>query len=1552
MKKAKLTLKIVLTSVVSILLLTSMLLSTMLGSVNAALVKSLSKKLDFEIIPDLSFGYYLKDNVNTSGKTGAYMHTRNISQSITTLSTPGNTLYRIKVPAEEVGYYTLSFKVDFWDGNDDRSEFFVRTLDTPVGCQVLHAAQLPYNSTKIYSMAPDDATNNGYVYGAGLLNSTAPLLNAKDHYQWKTLAPSRIEAVDLTYSVNADDVAKGYVTWVWDFNGLVASKNYTLKLTDISIVKLEPNDTTKPYFEFMNTQYVNNTIAAYSNQAVPGFSNVNYANGNTSSGVVPSGYTRPNPARGTYVTNGTYNSLTMQASPIYVGWDSTYVESKNLWPHFITGGANGNKYSDLIVLNVPIKNIKKNVSYRVSFDFSVARQGDYNNLPDNGTKPSSAHTTAIAAADANYSSTYNQMFNETDPNGTLHFQSYLHNGPEKSYNITDITSGGGRSQVSTLNKRYGMHWLTRYDEIMSVGKSNGVTTCSFTTASANGAASHATVFNRGTVGEYGAPSYTYTLNGETKTGVRGGEGINWLNAVRHYEVNGDNKINWLTFYNTSFTFNIDPNDADVTVGSDGYCNNLFWTWTIDAFDQTAWFRIKLDNVRIEEVVQYGSFFEAKGLSIGGAQCTDFFPNGTSTNIASAAGAPTTGTILGGTYRSANGTGQNFGPRGYVTQILSATNIFGASYDAGDRNINGDYTVKLTGYCAVDGGVEKYVWSADGGKTWHDMVGGTVADYNGSKNQNTIATYCEKFVDQAFVGRVDNTSTYVQDAYDSNGYSVNSIYTHRDGRYDYIDFQKGSDNLNTKFTDMTADLSEYRYQRDLDIIFAAVPRSNPLLRCEILRIMNYNSAKNYRSYTTEYISDVEVLSSGNKLNATCDALNGEANILFTYMYGRQVGSGKSALAGGYARVTETSRAYDDVRTLFSDFPIKTSLRTKGWAIVERGVEKYMWSVDGGKNWSDVWLNSTLASPSIPTQQREDWYDGSDSTDSVLSTNSSFDLTVDLSKYIGEVVDIIVAAKPNDSDALCPVGRIDNVAVYGDPDATDVSHRGMGPFYSRLQSVALDSVTLNSQITKGLDNSTYLNGGSIWSPTTMLIHESAYTAYEPYNINPLNARSYNNVYNTVSRGGSVKIDGFIGCQGGVEKFKYTFDGEKWYDINLQSQDVISAGADIVTAIRRSADVTYSESEDVALSDFRDSHAFTFNLPQDVTGKKDLIVVAQSTKGYDYPILRIKLDITDTLTVNTDGTAKLQLPVTEVGTYNLNYSSYSHFEVPSTTRNATYGSYMTASNTVCKQGETVSVNYNAGTKNVVGFLAWVGHYNVDTQSDGGYVYLTANSGVYTIDTSNLLGVYKIYFVDANGTRGDTSKYLAEPITLVVLNDEVFKPCTKSSTLGTNHALTLEKRVFTVGEKISYKVDGNIYHASLRPWVAITHTNSYEYKDWSWADVANDPIATTGLAAGRYKIYYLVGNGSTVTNSDSKWFVYEDVYLIDNNSLHTATVSGTVNGTALPTFTQSSLPYGNKVDQDITVTEEDVARGYVEIDYSLTGLPLGSTSSIIIKDLNFVKK
>ena len=50
-----------------------------------------------------------------------------------------------------------------------------------------------------------------------------------------------------------------------------------------------------------------------------------------------------------------------------------------------------------------------------------------------------------------------------------------------------------------------------------------------------------------------------TLGGDVHTQGLGDSlnyGVNWLNAIRHSEVNSETKIHWLTFYNTNFTFNV------------------------------------------------------------------------------------------------------------------------------------------------------------------------------------------------------------------------------------------------------------------------------------------------------------------------------------------------------------------------------------------------------------------------------------------------------------------------------------------------------------------------------------------------------------------------------------------------------------------------------------------------------------------------------------------------------------------------------------------------------------------------------------------------------------------------------------------------------------------------------------------------------------------------------------------------------------------------------------------------------------------------------------
>ena len=1198
MGKAKKTLRYILLATISLLLLTSMLLSTMLGSVNAKLFKSIKKNLSLEVSPDLNLSYYLKDELNTSGIEGSYKNSKNISQPIKTLNDTVTTAYRIKIPVDEVGYYTLSFNVDFWKGSgatkDTATDFYTRNLNSPVGCQVLHPTHFDFKSASNFIISPDDTQLYNYTYGVKRSYSTQSLLNAYNHYQWKTLAPSRGENVELTFSVVQSDVNTGYVVWAWDFTGLSASTTYTLNLNDISVTKIEANGENAPCIDFMNTQYLNNAI--------------------NPTHVSKSGFTRYDRARGTYVTNATYDSMTMQVSPLYHSWNSTNSTFRT--------GKDGSAYENVVVLNVPMNNIKKGVSYRVSFDFSVARQGS-NNLSESSSNVSNTNYASLTSSDVDYTSSYDQFFNDVDAGSTLHFQSYLHNSAVTGRTIQAQTDG--RVQIQMDYKRHAGHEVTRYDEI--VKSSSSTKNVQYGSQAVTSSISHAQALNSG-----------YTELSNSSTGY--GSGVNWLNAIRHTEMNGENQIYWLTFYNTSFTFNIPSNNAIVTTDDKGYCNDLFWTWAIDALEQTAWFRIKIENVRIEEVVSYGSTIDSKGIVVGNTVCNDYCSKGDATVLKN-------GTSVARTFRNANGTGQNYQARGYISgnvPVQSAINIFGTIYDAGDQNINGNYNISLSGYCAIKGGVEKYVWSADGGKTWHDMSGGTLGA-GGSR----ISNYCEKFIDQAFLRTTDYTSTYVKDTYvkdekDPNfGYTVNSLYTHTDKfRYDYVDFQK-ADDVNSRFQNLTADLSEYRYQHDLDIIFAAVPRTNPSLRCEILRIINYNSTKNYRTFTLEYESDISVNTSENKLNAVfhnsseVELIYGadESDTEFTKMYGFKV-DGTRSNAGGYAYRTATSHAYEDVRTLYSNMPVKTELTVRGWAIVEGGVEAYMWSADYGKTWTELDQRGVDSgrSADLPAQYSS-WYSSSGSFSGAIAANAYFDkssngtvdngLKIDLSSYVGRVVDIIVAAKPNGSDALCPVSRIDNVAVYGES----------GTFYTKILTVTagsttiprtylhLDGTALNS-VTKNNTNSQFaqwkLNYGAENAD------EFAHTIFESNNVSVYNTRFYNNSENNIAAGANITIDGYMAAKGGIVEFRYTFDGGKTYSSIDRDEEYALHSGGVTNVIKSDASFVADDYSNGNFSASSGGAALVINIPNNLKGNtRNLLVYAVNSEGNEFPILHIRLNIT---------------------------------------------------------------------------------------------------------------------------------------------------------------------------------------------------------------------------------------------------------------------------------------------------------------------------------------
>ena len=120
-----------------------------------------------------------------------------------------------------------------------------------------------------------------------------------------------------------------------------------------------------------------------------------------------------------------------------------------------------------------------------------------------------------------------------------------------------------------------------------------------------------------------------------------------------------------------------------------------------------------------------------------------------------------------------------------------------------------------------------------------------------------------------------------------------------------------------------------------------------------------------------------------------------------------------------------------------------LALAGWAIAQGGIEKYMWSADGGKTWQECSLyqrtgyNSVSGNPGILAAANQFFaalgYDVTEHPDRIIFQGiegTPSGVCADLTAYAGQTVDVIFALVPNgDSDGLCVMAVILGVTVEG-------------------------------------------------------------------------------------------------------------------------------------------------------------------------------------------------------------------------------------------------------------------------------------------------------------------------------------------------------------------------------------------------------------------------------------------------------------------------------------------------------------------------------------------
>ena len=310
-----------------------------------------------------------------------------------------------------------------------------------------------------------------------------------------------------------------------------------------------------------------------------------------------------------------------------------------------------------------------------------------------------------------------------------------------------------------------------------------------------------------------------------------------------------------------------------------------------------------------------------------------------------------------------------------TANISSTSLKEGLYIKSGVLPNNLKAIKLNGWCCVEGGVEKYVYSIDGGKTWLEC-------------------------------------TYV--AVDADDYMLEVAGKNAGGEgYTFSDTE--ATRKNAKFQSsgnrqVLIDLSNV--EGTVDVILAAVPALDTstlvLLFCFEDVDCSLKSAFDESSAYTEIF-----LPFGSQI----DSINDVAGT-------KMAGSGMAQ-----APLTNVSTFKYNADGVNSDYVVKI----KGWSAVDGGVSKYVWTADGGKTWNDCgghWYTSETSSEAIVSSaQTKSHIPFSDTTAS--AKNAAFQgkgLLIDLSAYANssEPVDIYVCAVPDGmTDRVVILYHITNV-----------------------------------------------------------------------------------------------------------------------------------------------------------------------------------------------------------------------------------------------------------------------------------------------------------------------------------------------------------------------------------------------------------------------------------------------------------------------------------------------------------------------------------------------
>ena len=179
------------------------------------------------------------------------------------------------------------------------------------------------------------------------------------------------------------------------------------------------------------------------------------------------------------------------------------------------------------------------------------------------------------------------------------------------------------------------------------------------------------------------------------------------------------------------------------------------------------------------------------------------------------------------------------------------------------------------------------------------------------------------------------------------------------------------------------------------------------------------------------------------------------------------------------------------------PSATNLKitVAGWCIVDGGVNKYVWSADGGKTWNDCGGNNTLADGSNEMLSvaryggAQTYGDGSLKNGKFQAGNGA--LVIDLAEYAGKTVNVILGAVPeSNTSSVLPLYCFEDVACFVPSRFVEESpyKESSRPFLAQTDYVngagkyllsAYNEVTPKATITAGADGKVMLSGWAVVS-----------------------------------------------------------------------------------------------------------------------------------------------------------------------------------------------------------------------------------------------------------------------------------------------------------------------------------------------------------------------------------------------------------------------------------------------------------------------------------------